>query len=57
MLGCARPLGGIKIEIDRLAIDAGLNGIAYPAEGTVAYAKEHGLEPQIINACCGVNWN
>ena len=57
MLGCARPLGGIKKEIDRLAIDAGLNGIAYPAEGTVAYAREHGLEPQIINACCGVNWN
>ena len=57
MLGCARPLGGIKKEIDRLAINAGLNGIAYPAEGTVAYAREHGLEPQIINACCGVNWN
>ena len=57
MLGCARPLGKIKIEVDRLAIEAGLNGIAYPAEGTLSYARQHGLEPEIINACCGVSWN
>ena len=57
MLGCARPLGKIKIDVDRLAIEAGLNGIAYPAEGTLSYARQHGLEPEIINACCGVNWN
>ncbi len=57
MLGCARPLGKIKKDVDRLAIEAGLNGIAYPAEGTLSYARQHGLEPEIINACCGVNWN
>lgn len=56
MLGCARPLGELKVEVDRLAIDAGLNGIAYPAEGIVAYAEERGLEPEFINACCGVSW-
>jgi len=56
MLGCARPLGKIKIEIDRAAVDAGLNGIAYPAEGTVAYARERGLKPKFVDACCGVNW-
>ncbi|MFQ5943396.1 MAG: radical SAM protein [Anaerolineales bacterium] len=56
MLGCARPLRPIKAEIDRLAIDAGLNGIAYPAEGIVDYARERGLEPHFINACCGVTW-
>ena len=56
MLGCARPLGPVKREIDRLAIDAGLDGIAYPAEGTVAYAKEHSRIPQFVNACCGVTW-
>ncbi|MFQ5923776.1 MAG: radical SAM protein [Anaerolineales bacterium] len=56
MLGCARPLGPIKAEIDSLAIDAGLNGIAYPAEGMVGYARQRGLEPQFINACCGVTW-
>ncbi len=56
MLGCARPMGAIKAKIDRLAIDAGLNGIAYPADGSVAYAQERGLEPEFINACCGVTF-
>lgn len=56
MLGCARPLGLMKKEIDRLAVDAGLNGIAYPAEGIVSYAEQRGLEPDFINACCGVSW-
>ncbi len=56
MLGCARPLGKIKIEIDRAAVDAGLNGIAYPAEGIVAYARERGLTPKFVDACCGVQW-
>jgi len=56
MLGCARPLGQIKFDIDRLAIDAGLNGIAYPAEGIVEYARQKRLTPNFINACCGVTW-
>ena len=56
LLGCARPLGETKVQIDRLAVDAGLNGIAYPADGIVAYAKDAGLEPDFINACCGVSW-
>jgi uncharacterized radical SAM superfamily protein len=56
MLGCARPLGAMKPQIDRLAVDAGLNGIAYPSEGIVAYARDSGLEPDFINACCGVSW-
>ena len=56
MLGCARPLGKMKLEIDKLAIDAGLNGIAYPANGIVEYARQNGLQPKFINACCGVTW-
>jgi uncharacterized radical SAM superfamily protein len=56
MLGCARPIGPIKAEIDRRAVDAGLNGIAYPAEGIVAYAESRGLVPRFHDACCGVNW-
>jgi uncharacterized radical SAM superfamily protein len=56
LLGCARPLGNLKEPIDRLAVDAGLNGIAYPAEGIVSYAREKGLEPDFVNACCGVSW-
>jgi hypothetical protein len=56
MLGCARPLGSIKAEIDRAAVDAGLNGIAYPAEGIVTYAQARGLTPKFVDACCGVQW-
>ena len=56
LLGCARPLGAMKIEIDQLAIDAGLNGIAFPSEGIVVYATEKGLDPSFVNACCGVTW-
>lgn len=56
MLGCARPMGKMKVEIDRAAVDAGLDGIAYPAEGTVTYAVEKGLKPRFVDACCGVGW-
>ena len=55
-LGCARPIGPRKTIIDRLAIDAGLDGIAYPADGVVAYAQEQGRTPRFHDACCGVNW-
>lgn len=56
VLGCARPMGLMKLDIDRLAVDAGLNGIAYPAEGIVEYARQRGLAPMFIDACCGVTW-
>jgi len=56
MLGCARPMGPIKEVYDRLAVDAGLDGIAYPAEGIVAYARAKGLVPRFHDACCGVFW-
>lgn len=53
-LGCARPLGPVKREIDRLAVDAGFAGIAYPAEGIVAYAESQGFRTEFHDACCGV---
>ncbi len=55
-LGCARPIGPVKRDIDRLAVDAGFSGIAYPAEGIVAYAESRGFRPEFHDACCGVNW-
>lgn len=56
MLGCARPAGQSKLATDRAAVDAGFNGIAYPAEGIISYARQRGLQPKLINACCGVQW-
>lgn len=55
MLGCARPLGDYKKVVDKMAVEAGLNGIAFPAEGIVEHAASLGLKPIFIeNACsCG----
>lgn len=57
LLGCARPGGEYKKIVDRAAIDAGINGIAYPAEGIIEYAKDLGLSPNYFeNSCsCGVD--
>jgi uncharacterized radical SAM superfamily protein len=55
-LGCGRPMGEMKVALDRAAIDHGLNGIAYPAEGMVAYAQERGLEPTFHEYCCSLTW-
>ena len=49
MLGCARPMGSYKQAVDRLAIDAGFNGIAYPAQDIVEYAREKRLRPEFHN--------
>lgn len=55
-LGCARPLGDVKVALDRAAIDHGFNGIAYPAEGSVGYARSRGLEPRFYDGCCSMTW-
>jgi uncharacterized radical SAM superfamily protein len=55
-LGCGRPMGQMKVAMDMAAIDHGLNGIAYPAEGMVAYARQRGLEPSFYEYCCSLTW-
>jgi uncharacterized radical SAM superfamily protein len=56
-LGCARPLGALKGELDEAAIDVGLNGIAYPAEGAIEYARCRGLTPRLFEYCCSLTWS
>jgi len=57
LVGCARPAGEYKQIVDRAAVDAGLNGIAYPAEGVIEHALAKGLVPTYFeNSCsCGVD--
>ena len=55
-LGCGRPMGQVKIALDRAAVDHGLNGIAYPADGIVEYARRSGLEPEFYEYCCSLTW-
>jgi uncharacterized radical SAM superfamily protein len=56
LLGCARPPGAYKQAVDRAAIDHGLNGIAYPADGAIDYARATGLEPVFHEQCCAIGW-
>jgi uncharacterized radical SAM superfamily protein len=55
-LGCARPLGPMKVALDEAAVDCGLNGIAYPADGIIDYARARGLEPKLYEYCCSLTW-
>ncbi len=51
-LGCARPSGPTKVEMERQAVLAGVNGVAYPDPGTVRLAGELGLRTSFAESCC-----
>jgi len=51
-LGCARPAGRAKIEIERRAVLAGVNAVAYPDPVTVDLARELGLRTSFVERCC-----
>ncbi len=52
MIGCARPAGEERIKFDMYSVLAGVNGIAFPAEGVVTFAESLGLNPVISPSCC-----
>ncbi|MBT9612154.1 MAG: radical SAM protein [Burkholderiales bacterium] len=54
LLGCARPAGRVKSQIDAYAVMAGLNGIAHPADGMVELAARLGREVRVTPACCSI---
>lgn len=54
MLGCARPAGRAKSEIDAYAVLAGLDGIAHPSEGVVELAVRLGHDVRVAAACCSL---
>ncbi|MBI2753990.1 MAG: radical SAM protein [Betaproteobacteria bacterium] len=54
LLGCARPPGRARIEIDVYAALAGLAGIAHPADGVVELALKLGRDVNVIPACCSI---
>lgn len=55
-LGCARPMGRVKVDLDEAAVDLGLNGIAYPADGVIGYAESRGLTANRYEYCCSLTW-
>ena len=54
LLGCARPPGMHRRVTDAYAVMAGLDGIAFPAEGTVAVAHAIGRPAGQEHACCSI---
>jgi uncharacterized radical SAM superfamily protein len=54
LLGCARPPGMHRRVADAYAVMAGLDGIAFPAEGTLAVARAIGRPAEQAHACCSI---
>lgn len=54
LLGCARPPGTHKRVVDAYAVMAGLDGIAFPADGVVGVARAIGRPFHQEHACCSI---
>ncbi|HEY5763094.1 MAG TPA: hypothetical protein VIS73_07790, partial [Rhodocyclaceae bacterium] len=54
LLGCARPPGLHKRVTDAYAIMAGLDGIAFPADGAVSVAHRIGRPFEQAHSCCSI---
>lgn len=54
LLGCARPPGLHRRVTDAYAVIAGLDGIAFPAEGTLAVATAIGRPAVQEHSCCSI---
>ena len=54
LLGCARPPGRAKYQIDTYAVMAGLSGMAHPSDGMVELAARLGRKVRVTPACCSI---
>jgi lipoyl synthase len=54
LLGCARPPGMHRRVTDAYAVMAGLDGVAFPADGTLAVANAIGRPAVQEHACCSI---
>ncbi len=54
LLGCARPPGLHKRATDAYAVMAGLDGIAFPADGIAAVTRAIGRPYAQEHACCSI---
>ncbi|MGQ9564977.1 MAG: radical SAM protein [Candidatus Bathyarchaeales archaeon] len=52
VLGCMRPKDKHKNEIDKLAVKAGVNAIAFPAEEAIKLAVQMGYQISFSSLCC-----
>ncbi len=54
MLGCARPVGIYARILERYALEAGLNGIAFPSDESVDLAQRMGFQTVFSEHCCSL---
>lgn len=52
VLGCMRPKGELRSSTDLLALKAGVDGVAFPSESAVEYAKNKGFNTVFSSYCC-----
>lgn len=52
VLGCMRPKGHARRQIDVLALKAGVDAVAFPSEEAVKYAKRKGYVISFSSQCC-----
>jgi uncharacterized radical SAM superfamily protein len=52
VLGCMRPKGKHRVRTDMLAVKAGVNAMAFPAEEAIQLAESMGLEITFSSLCC-----
>jgi hypothetical protein len=55
LIGCARPGGAHKVKTDLYALAAGVDGIAYPADGMVRAAETLGYQVSVRSSCCSMD--
>lgn len=53
-LGCARPRGLYRRDLDRLAVMAGINSLALPSDPALQEAEQRGLEIVFRDTCCSL---
>lgn len=51
-LGCMRPRGVVRRELEQLAIHAGVTRLVLPTKTTIQYLQHNGYTIQTKNACC-----
>ncbi len=54
ILGCARPKGTHRDLTDVLAVEAGINAIAFPSSDAISRAEDLGLETIFFPTCCSL---
>lgn len=53
-LGCARPRGRYRQELDALAVAAGINVLAIPSDGALQTAEQYSRPTSLAETCCSL---